>query len=127
MYDATDPHVTNPPHSNANPTKVAENQTDVYYTSVKRVRWTVPEIGQNNQVNPSAKSDTNHGKDNEIIDDNSTCARPQPPLLNKYEKVKGSAFSNIDVDEYGYNVTTQRTGDRRNLHTDNVYNQLSLK
>ena len=124
MYDATEPRVAGTSNPNATPSKVTDKQNAVYYTSVKKVRWTVPEAGQNNQVNPSAKTDTNHGKDYEIVDDNST-ARPQLPPLNNYEKIKANAFSNIDVDEYGYNVTTERTGDRRNIHTDNVYNRLS--
>ena len=126
MYDSTEPHVPGTSNPNANP--ITDNQTAVYYTSVKKVRWTVPEIGQNIQVNPSAKTDTNLRQDYEIVDErtyNSTDARSQTPQLNNYEKVKTNASTNIDVDGYGYNVTTQRTGDSRNIHTDNVYNRLS--
>ena len=125
MYDATEPHAKDQSHSNTSPTVETKNQSVVYYTSVKKVRWAMSEAGGNGNV--KAETGINHGNNYEIVDEpayDSTCGGINSPPVSNYDKVT-NAFTNIDVDDYGYNVTTQRTGDRRNIHTDNVYNRLS--
>jgi len=80
---------------------------------------------ENETLESLSETDINH--DYEIVDEpvyDSTFGGPSTRPVNNYDKVS-NAFFNIDLDEYGYNVTTQRTGDRRNIHTDNVYNRLS--
>ena len=128
IYDATETNATDPSHSNTNPPTVTDNQRVVNYTSVKKVRWAVPVADENENVESSSETDIN--LDYEIVDEpvyDSTFGRPSTPPVNTYDKVSNvtNAVSNIDVDEYGYNVTTQRTNDRRNIHTDNVYSRLS--
>jgi len=53
-----------------------------------------------------------------------TYSEPNTAHVDNYANFSGST-PGIDVDDYGYNVSTLSTGNRRNVDTDNVYNKLS--
>jgi len=59
------------------------------------------------------------------FDSTYTANVPNTPPMNTCDTVTNTS-TDIGVDEYGYNVTTQSTDDRRNIPTDTVYNKLAL-
>jgi len=126
MYE---PHVPDPSKLNTNPS-TSMDQLAVNYTSVKKGGKAKQDAGRTHVDVASAKTGIPNDRHYEFVDDpaydiaNSTNIGPKPTPMNNYDKVANTS-TNIGVDEYGYNVTTQSTGDRRNLPTDNVYNRLS--
>jgi len=126
MYDATEPHVTNSSTLKADST-TENDQHAVYYTSVNKIQRTQLDGGNTDRNAPLNNTDMPFNKESAIVNEpayDSTYARPNKPPMSTYDKVT-NASSNIDVDDYGYNVTTQNTCNRSNLPTDNIYNRLS--
>jgi len=127
MYDATEPNAKTPSHTNAVSAMGTENQQAVYYTSVKKVRQPAPvvngSIGMRLQQNNVDREAHSKFKVEESTYE-TTYSEPDTPHMGNYAKVSGST-PGIEVDDYGYNVATLSTGNKRNVHTDNVYNKLS--
>jgi len=104
------------------------DQLAVYYTSVQKCGKAKQDAGKTHVDVASGKPGID--RDYECVDEpaydiaNSTNIGLKPTPMNNYDKVTNTS-TDIGVDEYGYNVTTQGTGDKRNLPTDNVYNRLS--
>ena len=120
MYDATDP-------SKFKTKSTTDSEPAVYYTSVKKGGKDIQDVEKTLVDVASGKPGID--RDYECVDEaaydstNISNVGPKTPM-NNYDKVTNPS-SGIGVDEYGYNVTTQSIGDRRNLPTDNVYNRLS--
>jgi len=127
MYDATEPYIADPLNLKAKSTMDVDSEPAVYYTSVKKVTKTVSHVSKNKKDTSLDITDITSNKESAIVDGpayDCTYARPNKLSISKCGKAT-NASSNIDVDDYGYNVTTQSTSNKRNLPTDNIYNRLA--
>jgi len=128
MYYATEPNARTPSHTNTNYAVGAKNQQAVYYTSVKKVRQPAPGDGGSTdmrlqQINVDREADSELKVEEPAYE--ATYSEPNTVHNTQhYAKFSGST-PGADVDDYGYNVASFSTGNRRNVHTDNVYNKLS--
>jgi len=127
MYDATEPNAKTPSYTTPTSASGPENQQAVYYTSVKKVRQPVPDVNGSTELRMQQNNVDRETHSEFKVEESTyetTYSEPHTPHMGNYAKVSGST-PGIDVDDYGYNVATLSTGNRRNVHTDNVYNKLS--